>query len=233
MGFALGSVMLSLMLGLGLAILLSWEGIQGRSLYRTLLIVPYALPAFISILVFRGFFNPGFGEINLILEKLFQIKPDWFLDPGLARGMVLWVNIWLSYPFMMILCLGYLQTIPSDLYEAAVLDGASPWDCLWQITLPWILPPLIPLLVTSFAFAFNNVVLILLLTEGGPNQVNAATSVGETDILASYTYRLAFGQAEAEYGLAAAIATIIFGIMLGLTGIQNRLTSASLKRFKG
>lgn len=227
--FALGSVILSFMIGLGLAVILSWQAIQGRSVYRTLLIIPYALPAFISILIFRGFFNPGFGEINILLEGLFHIKPDWFSDPWLARGMVLWVNVWLSYPFMMILCLGYLQAIPSDLHEAAALDGASPWDHFWHIIMPWVLPPLIPLLVTSFAFAFNNVVLILLLTGGGPNQINAATSVGETDILASYTYRLAFGQAEAQYGLAAAIATIIFGIMLGLTGIQNRLTSLMSK----
>ena len=88
-----------------------------------MLILPYAIPAFISILVFKGLFNQNFGEINLFLEAAFGIKPDWYTNPFLAKVMILIVNTWLGYPYMMILCMGLLKAIPEDLYEASAMDG--------------------------------------------------------------------------------------------------------------
>src|SRR5690606_14529332 len=122
--------------GLVLASLLQWELIRGKAVYRMLLILPYAVPAFISILVFKGLFNQNFGEINLLLGSLFGVRPDWFSDPTLARSMILIVNTWLGYPYMLLLCMGLLQAIPRDLYEASAIDGASPLDNLLKITLP-------------------------------------------------------------------------------------------------
>lgn len=223
--FAFGSVFLSLIVGATLAVILNWESLQFREIYRALYTLPYAVPAFISILVFRGLFNPSFGEINQILAASLGIQPEWFSDPTLAKIMVLIVNTWLSYPYMMILITGILQSIPHELYEASAIDGSGPLRNFFQITLPLLLQPILPVLISSFAFAFNNFVLIFLLTGGGPNRINTTTPVGETDILVSYTYRLAFGQAEAQYGFAAAIATVIYGIVLILAAINLRLTA--------
>ena len=218
--FALFSVMLTFVLGFLLAILLEWEAIRGRKIWRSLLILPYAVPAFISILIFRGLFNPQFGDINAFLNMLFGIRPDWTTDPLLARVMVLLVNLWLGYPYMMILCTGILQSVPKDIYEASAIDGGTAFSDVWRMTLPLILPPLKPLLIASFAFNFNNFLLIQLLTGGAPQMVGASTNVGYTDILVTYTFNLAFRNAGANYGFASAIATIIFIIVSVLSYVN-------------
>ena len=218
--FAGLTVLFTLALGLLLASLLQWELIRGKGFYRMMLILPYAVPAFISILVFKGLFNQNFGEINLVLEGLFGIRPDWFSDPGMARSMLLLVNTWLGYPYMMLLCMGMLQAIPRDLYEASAMDGATPIDNLFRITLPQIIRPLLPLLIASFAFNFNNFVLIALLTGGAPDIIGATTPAGTTDLLVSYTYRVAFQDSGQNFGLAAAIATAIF-ILVGSLSLLN------------
>src|SRR5690606_6519304 len=100
----------SFALGMLLASILQWPHLKGKAVYRILLILPYAVPAFISILVFRGLFNQNFGEINLILRALFGIQPQWFTDATLTRTMLVLVNIWLGYPYMMLLSMGYLQS---------------------------------------------------------------------------------------------------------------------------
>ncbi|MBW8192627.1 maltose ABC transporter permease MalF [Neiella marina] len=224
--FAGSSVALTLALGMVLASLVQWEQLKGKAVYRVLLILPYAVPAFISILVFKGLFNQNFGEINLALESLFGVKPDWFTDPTLAKTMVLIVNTWLGYPYMMILCMGLLKSIPEDLYEASAMDGSGPVGNFFKITVPLLMKPLTPLLIASFAFNFNNFVLILLLTKGDPNIVEATTPAGHTDLLVSYTYRIAFEGSGQDYGLASAIAALIF-IMVGALAILNlRLTKA-------
>ena len=128
------------------AVALSWPALRGRGVYRTLLFLPYAVPAFISIPIFRGLFNENLGEINLVLDMLFGVRPGWFSDATLARSMVLLVNTWLGYPYMMILAMGLLKAIPEDLYEASALAGAKPWDNLWRITLPLVARPMAPLL---------------------------------------------------------------------------------------
>jgi maltose/maltodextrin transport system permease protein len=213
MVFATASVFLTFAVGLTLAVILQWEHLRFKTFYRILLILPYAVPAFISILVFRGLFNQNFGELNLILEMLFGIRPSWFTDPWLAKIMILIVNTWLGYPYTMLLAMGFLQGVPDDHRKAAALEGASAARVFFTITLPQILPPFMPLLIASFAFNFNNMVLILLLTMGGPDRQGTLVPAGQTDILASFTYRMAFDDSATQFGLAGAITLMIFVVV--------------------
>lgn len=208
--FAAASVLLTFALGVVLAVILQWPHLRFKSAYRVLLILPYAVPAFISILVFRGLFNQNFGEINLILEALFQVRPSWFTDGTLARSMLLLVNTWLGYPYMLLLAMGFLQAVPEEHKKAAALEGAGALRVFFRITLPQILPPFLPLLLASFAFNFNNIVLILLLTRGLPDTPGTLIPAGETDILGSFTYRIAFMDTGTQFGLAGAITLLIF-----------------------
>jgi maltose/maltodextrin transport system permease protein len=219
--FALLTVVLTVAVGMVLACVVQWEELKGKAVYRILLILPYAVPAFISILIFKGLFNQSFGEINLMLNALFGIKPAWFSDPWTAKSMIIIVNTWLGYPYMMILCMGLLKAIPDDLYEASAMDGATPMQNFFRITLPLLIKPLTPLMIASFAFNFNNFVLIQLLTNGGPDMLGTTTPAGHTDLLVSYTYRIAFeGGGGQDFGLAAAIATLIF-LLVGALAVVN------------
>ncbi|MTH47963.1 maltose ABC transporter permease MalF [Intestinirhabdus alba] len=219
--FSVLTVLLTVAVGMVLACLVQWEALKGKAVYRVLLILPYAVPSFISILIFKGLFNQSFGEINMMLSGLFGIKPAWFSDPNTARAMVIIVNTWLGYPYMMILCMGLLKAIPDDLYEASAMDGAGPWQNFFKITLPLLIKPLTPLMIASFAFNFNNFVLIQLLTNGGPDRLGTTTPAGYTDLLVSYTWRIAFeGGGGQNFGLAAAIATLIF-LLVGALAVVN------------
>lgn len=212
-------------LGIVLATLLSWDALRYRNFYRIMMFLPYAVPAFISIPVFRGLFNENLGEINAVLDALFGIRPGWFSDAGLARSMVLIVNAWLGYPYMMILCMGLIKAIPSELYEASALAGAGPLTNFFRITLPLIAKPIAPLLVASFATNFNNLTLIALLTGGAPDYLDTMVPVGATDLLASYTYRIAFQDSGQNYALACAISSLVF-VLVGTLAVIN------LKLFK-
>ena len=222
------SVLFTLVIGLLLACLVQWEPLKESGIYRVFLILPYAVPAFISILIFKGLFNQNFGEINMVLEALFGIKPEWFTNEFLAKSMIMIVNSWLGYPYMMILCMGLLKAIPEDLYEASAIDGANPLHNLRHITVPMIIKPLTPLLIASFAFNFNNFVMINLLTNGGPNLIDATTPAGATDILVSYTFRIAFGNSGQDFGLASAIAGLIF-VLVGLIAWANMKATRRLQ----
>ena len=221
--FSLLTVVFATAIGMMLAVLLNWEDLRFRTAYRTLLFLPYAVPGFISILVFKGLFNQNFGEINAILDALFGVRPAWFADPSLARTMLLIVNVWLGYPYIMILCTGLLKAIPADLYEASALAGAGPLTNFFKITAPLIIKPLSPLLVSAFAFNFNNFVLIALLTDGRPDYLSTKIPAGQTDILVSYTYRIAFRDSGTDFGLAAAISTLIFILVAGMSLLNLRL----------
>ncbi len=222
--FAALSVAGAAAVGMLLACLLSWEALRGRALYRVVLFLPYAVPAFLSILIFKGLFNQNMGEINLVLHALFGLRPAWFSDPTLARAMLLLVNIWLGFPYMMVLCTGLLQSIPRELREASAVAGAGPWAHFWSVTLPLVFKPLAPLLIAAFAFNLNNFVLINLLTGGRPDQVDAVLPAGTTDILVSYTWRIALNDSGQQQGLAAAISTVIFVLVALLTLLQLRLS---------
>ncbi len=222
--FAGLSVLFTFSLGVVLAVLLSWENLRFRSVYRLLLFLPYAIPGFIMILVFKGLFNNNMGEINIVLSGLFGIKPAWFSDPLLAKTMILIVNTWLGFPYMMVITMGLIKAIPLDLYEASAVAGAGPLTNFFKITLPLIIKPLTPLLISSFAFNFNNFVLINLLTGGRPDILNTSLPAGTTDILATYTYRIAFEDSGQQFGLAAAISTLIFLMVAAISIIQIRAT---------
>ncbi|MBK6469944.1 MAG: maltose ABC transporter permease MalF [Betaproteobacteria bacterium] len=222
--FAGLTVLFSTALGMTLAVLLEWQNLKYRTLYRTLLFLPYAVPGFISILVFKGLFNQNFGEINGILNALFGVRPAWFADPLLAKTMILIVNTWLGYPYIMILCSGLIKAIPSDLYEASAIAGAKPLTNFFKITAPLIAKPLTPLLISAFAFNFNNFVLISLLTDGRPDYLNTKLPAGTTDILVSYTYRIAFTDSGQNFGLAAAISTLIFVMVAVMALAQLKIT---------
>jgi maltose/maltodextrin transport system permease protein len=125
---------------------------------------------------------------------------------------------------MMVLCSGLIKAIPADLYEASAIAGATPWQNFRRITAPLILKPLTPLLISAFAFNFNNFVLVSLLTGGRPDQLDTAMPAGTTDILVSYTWRIAFQDSGQQFGLAAAISTVIFLIVAAITLVQMRFT---------
>ncbi|MBU1049902.1 maltose ABC transporter permease MalF [Candidatus Bipolaricaulota bacterium] len=249
--FATLTVLLNFALGLSTAILLNDPFLRFRTLYRVLMIIPYALPAFIMILVWRGMLNQHFGIINKMLVSAAHMidyavnyvavnvfhttavlfgdvtKIPWLSNGMLAKASLLLLNLWLGYPYMMLICLGALQSIPASLYEAARVDGASWWQQFWKITLPLLLMPLAPLLIGAFAFNFNNFTLIWLLTEGRPAIAGATTPAGQTDILISYTYRLAFEGARGnQLGLAAAVSVMIFVVIATISAINFRLTGA-------
>lgn len=230
--FAFLSMVFTFSLGTGLAVLLDWKHLAGRNVYRVLLILPYAVPSFISILVFKGLFNQNFGEINLILSQVLGIKPEWFTSPLLAKTMLLIVNTWLGFPYWMLLAGGFIQSIPQDQYKAAALEGSGVMRNFFKITLPQILTPSVPLLIANFAFNFNNIVLILLLTSGGPDIVGTLIPAGTTDLLGSFTYRIAFQDSGQDFGLAGAISTLIF-ILTGAIAYVNFKFMQRLANKKG
>jgi len=223
--FALFSVFTTFSLGLFMAMVLNDPGIVGRKIIRSLLIIPYAIPGVIGIMVWRGMLNQNLGIITNTIANSFGVRIPWFTDATWAKVAILLVNLWLGYPYMMLICSGALQAIPADVYEAAAVDGANPRQRFWQITLPLLLVTMGPLLIASFVFNFNNYLIIELLNSGNPPMPNTPTPAGYTDILISYTYRLAFGSNRgADYGYASAITIIIFLIVAAVTMFQYRLT---------
>lgn len=221
------SVATTFTLGLMLALNLNEPSMRFKKIYRSLLIVPYAMPIFITALMWRGFFNTSAGMINTkILQPLFDIAPAWFQEATLAKIAVLIVNLWLGFPYMMVITLGALQSIPPQLYEVAKIDGASGPRQFVSITLPLLLLSVGPLLIGSFAFNFNNFNVIFLVTQGDP-PIPGASVAGATDILISYTYQLAFGgQGGTLYGFAAAVSVIIFALIGTISGLNFRWTGA-------
>jgi ABC-type sugar transport system permease subunit len=223
--FAFLSLLLNFSLGLAIAILFNDPHFPFKKLIRSLLIIPYTVPALITILIWRGMLNPELGVIDRLLEGLFGWAPPWFTDQWWAKVAILIVNLWLSYPYFMLICSGALQSISEDYYAAAQVDGASPWQQFWKITLPLLLVAVGPLLVASFTFNFNNFNLIYLFNAGGPPIAGTPTPAGHTDILISYVYNLAFsGSRGVNYGFASAITIIIFIIVGAITLFQFRYT---------
>ena len=144
-------------------------------------------------------------------------------EPNLARFSVLMVNLWMGFPYFFLVCSGALTAIPTDLKEAAFVDGASGRYAFRTVVLPLLLVATAPLLVTTFAFNFNNYTLIELLTRGGPFP-GTVNDGGSTDLLINFTFRLAFNQANQQLGLASAIAMLIFVIVGTVAAYGFRLT---------
>jgi maltose/maltodextrin transport system permease protein len=225
--FSALSVFLSFAVGMLLAVLLEQKDLRFRQAYRTLFILPYAVPAVLSILILKGLFNQQFGAVNTLLRGIVGFAPAWETNPWGARVMILLVNLWLGYPYMMLICTGMLQSIPSGIYEASAIDGSNQVIDFFQLTLPLVIRPMIPILISAFAFNFNNFNLIFLLTGGGPQMVGG--KAGETDLLINYTYNIAFNDSGTNYGLASAIATLLFILVGCLAWINLRFTARRVK----
>ncbi|MFS2091129.1 ABC transporter permease subunit [Paenarthrobacter nicotinovorans] len=223
--FSVASVALTFIMGLFLAITFNREDLRGKKVYRILMILPYAFPAFLSGLVWSGILNPEFGWLNQTL--LGGANIGWLTDPVLAKISVLVVNVWLGFPYMFLVCTGALQSLPSEIDEAARMDGASAWRVFRSIKLPLLLVSVAPLLISSFAFNFNNFNVIYMLTGGGPRFADTDRDIGATDILITLVYKVAFGQGTGrDYGLASALAIIIFIIVATISAISFKQTKA-------
>lgn len=221
--FALLSVIASFAVGLLFAILFNDERLRGRKLIRTLLILPYAFPAFMSALLWRGMLNPEFGIVN----QMFFLGHDigWLQSPMLARAALIFVNVWLSYPYWFLVCTGALQSLPGDVLEAATLDGAGRWQRFKSVVLPLLLVSTAPLAISSFAFSFNNFTIIYMLNEGGPAFPGNANRLGATDILISAIYKISgVAGGVADYGLASALSIIVFVVIGLISGLAFRQT---------
>ncbi|MBO0980411.1 ABC transporter permease subunit [Microbacterium sp. SD291] len=222
--FALISVATTFFLGLLLALVFNNTTMRFRNGYRIILILPYAFPAFLSALVWAGMMNESFGFINQVIFGGAEIP--WLTDPTLAKVSVLLVNLWLGFPYMFLVCMGALQGIPGEVNEAAVMDGANPWQIFRRIKLPLLLVTVAPLLISSFAFNFNNFNLIYMLTNGGPRFGDVSIPVGHTDILISMVYKVAFTGQNRDYGLASAFTILIFLVVATISIVSFRKTKA-------
>lgn len=225
--YAILSVVISFAFGLLMAVVLDHPFIPFAKFWRSLIFIPYAVPAVISILIWGGLLNQTVGIVTNAIADLTGFRIPWFSDPWAAKAAILLVDVWLGYPYMMLVCSGALKAIPSEMYEAAAVDGAKPWHSFWKITLPMLLISVGPLLIASFTFTFNNYLLIELLTKGNPPMPGIATTAGYTDILISYTYNLAFGTSgtSADYGYASAITLIIFVVMVVIALFNYRFVA--------
>jgi arabinogalactan oligomer/maltooligosaccharide transport system permease protein len=226
LAFAVLSVLVTFALGAACAIALNSERMRGLRYYRLLLVLPYAMPSFAMLLVWSDMFNQDFGLVN----KLLGLDVDWYGGAWTARFSVILIQLWLGYPYMFLVATGALQAMPRELSEAAQIDGASAWARFRQVTLPLLLVALSPLLISSFAYNFNNFNAIRLTTDGGPFPPTDSTA-GATDLLITYTYRLAFGGAGAQAGLAAAVSLYIFIIVGVIAAISFRRTRSQEEVF--
>ena len=215
--WALVNVVLHVGIGLALALVLKDPLLRLRGLYRVLLILPWAIPNYITALMWKGLFHRQFGAINALLVAVGVEPVSWFTRFSTAFAANVVTNTWLGFPFMMVVSLGALQSIPQDLYEAAEVDGASKWVQFRRITLPLLRPALLPSVILGSVWTFNMFNIIYLVSGGEPG--------GATDILVSEAYRWAFQRNE-QYGFAAAYSVLIFAVLWLYTTATKRLTAA-------
>jgi len=221
--FAFLSVVTTFLLGVLLALAMDSPRMRGRRVYRSLLLLPYAAPSFMSMLLWAGFLNPSFGFVNQVLLGGASIQ--WLNDPWLAKFSILLVNLWLGFPYMFLVCTGALQSIPNDVKEAARVDGASALRVFRSIILPLLMVSVAPLLIASFAFNFNNFALIYFVTGGGPNIPTAPITIGSTDLLIHVVYTLGFESGGGQqWGFACAISVFIFAIVATVSALSFRQT---------
>lgn len=219
--WTVANVTFHVVLGVFLALLLNQQ-IKGKSIYRTLLILPWAIPQYIVALTWRGMFNYEYGSFNLVLTKYLGLPAvEWLRSPTEAFLACILTNVWLGFPFMMVVALGALQSIPHELYEAAEIDGASWWHQLRTITLPLIRPVMIPAITLGTVWTFNNLNIVWLVSNGGePSDTS--------HILVSFVYKAAFNFYSFSY--AAALSLVIFLVLLIFSLVfmkQSRATEAA------
>lgn len=218
------NVFFHLVIGVALGLVLSRPAMRLRGLYRVLLIVPWAVPSYVTALAWRGMFHRQFGAVTGLIHAIndlfgFSLEPiAWFSRFSTAFTANVATNVWLGFPFMMVVTLGALAAVPKDVLEAAEVDGASRWQRLTQITLPMIAPTMIPAVTLGAIWTFNMFNVVFLVSGGDPD--------GSTDILVSEAYRWAFTR-DAQYGYAAAYAVLIFLLLFATSRITDRFMTGS------
>ena len=208
-------------IGVALALLLHRPALKLRGLYRVLLILPWAVPSYVTALAWKGMFHRQFGAINAMLDLVGVEPVSWFARFSTAFSANVATNVWLGFPFMMVVTLGALSSIPKDLYEAAAVDGATAWQRFKAITVPLLRPALAPAVAMGAVWTFNMFNVVFLVSGGEPD--------GSTEILVSEAYRWAFTRS-AQYGYAAAYAVLIFGVLALATRSLGRLDGAGSTR---
>lgn len=211
------NVFFHVVIGVFLALVLN-QNLRGRAFFRTLLVLPWAVPQYITALTWRGMFNAEYGSVNLILGKLFGLSLPWLSTEWGAFAACLITNIWLGFPFMMVVALGGLQSIPKELYEAAAIDGSGFWARFRHITLPLLKPVMVPAVTLGIIWTFNNFNVVWLVSNGGEPS-------DKTHILISWVYKAGFTYF--RIGYSAAFSMIIFGILLMISWSFIRRTRAA------
>lgn len=217
-----GATTCQIALGVFLAVIVNQKDLKGKAIIRTLFILPWAVPAFVSILIFSGMFNQDFGSINRILESTFGLNIPWMTEPLWSRLALIFIQTWLGFPFIFVMVTGVLQAIPEDLYEAATVDGATGFQKFRNITFPLIMFSIAPILITQYTFNFNNFNVIFLFNGGGPPV--SGQKAGGTDILISWIYNLTM--TSQQYGIAAAVTMIMSAFVIAVAVWQFRRTKS-------
>lgn len=214
---------LQITIGVFLAILVNQKDLKLKRFVRTMFVLPWAVPGFVTILVFAGMFNDSFGAINNDILAFFNISPiPWMTDALWTKVALILIQGWLGFPYIFIVTTGILQSIPDDLYEAAVIDGATSWDKFMNITLPVILTSMAPTLITQYTFNFNNFNIIYLFNGGGP--ATPGSTAGGTDILVSWIYKLTMQSS--QYALAAALTILLSVFVIAIAMWQFRKSNS-------
>ena len=223
--WALFATFIDYFLGMAVAILINKKGIRFKKLWRTILVMTIAVPQFVSLLyIMKMFANDGLINGYLIKLGLISSPIPFWVDPMLARIMILIVNIWIGIPYMMLISTGLLMNIPADLYESAKVDGATGRQMFFHITLPYMLFVTGPFLLTQFTNNLNNFNVIYLLTQGKPQSINLAGNAGSTDLLVTWLYKMTVN--DTNYRMAAAIGIMVFIVTAVVTMVvYNRLPS--------
>jgi arabinogalactan oligomer/maltooligosaccharide transport system permease protein len=215
------NVVMHVGLGLVLGILLARPYVKLRAIYRVLLVLPWAVPSYVTALAWKGMFHRQFGAVNAVLAALGAEPVSWFSKFSTAFAANVATNVWLGFPFMMVVVMGALTSIPKDVLEAAEVDGATRWQAFKLVTLPLLRPTLLPAVVLGSVWTFNMFNVVFLVSGGDPD--------GTTDILVSEAYRWAFTR-NAQFGYAAAYAVIIFGLLALMTRVLGRVERRSESR---
>lgn len=227
--FTIVCVALFFVVGLTLALIVNNPVIKGKGIWRVLLIVPWAVPSYVTALIWKFFYNQEFGTINNSLRALgFSGNIAWLQNPTLAFIAVVIVNLWLSFPFFMVITLGALQSIPSDVYEAADVDGASRWTQLTRITLPLLRPAMMPAMVLSAITTFQMFNTVWLITEGGP--LTSVGKPGATEFVMVYVYKQAFRQN--LFALSSAFGVLVFILLFTVVLLNLRLTRVTQSAYE-
>lgn len=214
---------LQVALGIFLAVVVHQKKLRFKRFFRTILVLPWAVPGFVTILIFAGMFNDSFGAINNSILSFFNVSPiPWLTDANWTRLALLMIQGWLGFPYIFIVTTGTLQSIPDDLYEASTIDGATALQQFRKITLPLLLYAMAPILITQYTFNFNNFNIIYLFNAGGP--AVPGSTAGGTDILVSWIYKLTMQNS--QYALAAALTILLSILVIGIAIWQFKRTNS-------